>query len=208
MTPIPYSITYYVKKCLIRKIVTVVLLTAALAVLFSLYGREIFGESASPALIAVLSVALSLVPFLVSGLPKRLLDRSLEGEVVEITSKLSHKGTGRGGRRITDAPRGLYGRGGVYVQYARIRSYYLVVKTENGKRRRVPIGSVSVMQHNPFASLYHIGDRVGHVAGTEGVYVIHGQNNSFRHCIICDTHGSTDDTECNCCGMPYVIPKQ
>ena len=208
MTPIPYSITYYVKKRLIRKIVTVALLTAALAVLFSLYGREIFGEAAHPALIAVLSVVLCLVPFSASGLPKRILDRSLEGEVVEITSKLSHKGTGKGGRRITDAPRRMYGpRGGVYVQYARIRTYYLVVETEGGKRRRVPIGSVSVTQHNPFASLYHIGDKVGHVAGTEGVYVIHGQNNAFRHCIICDTHGSITDTSCNCCGMPYVIPK-
>ena len=179
MTPIPYSITYYVKKRLIRKIVTVALLTAALAVLFSLYGREIFGEAAHPALIAVLSVILCLVPFSASGLPKRILDRSLEGEVVEITSKLNHKGTGRGGRRITDAPRGMYGRGGVYVQYARIRTYYLVVETEGGKRRRVPIGSVSVTQHNPFASLYHIGD----------------------------THGSITDTSCNCCGMPYVIHK-
>ena len=208
MTPIPYSITHYVRKRFIRKIVTVAILTAALAVLFSLFGREIFGESAHPAFIAVASVLLCLLPFFISGLPKRLLDRSFEGEVVEITSKLSHKGTGKGGRRIIDAPRGIYGpRGGVYVQYARIRTYSLVVETEGGKRRRVPIGSVSVAQHNPFASLYHIGDKVGHVAGTEGVYVIHGQNNAFRHCIICDTHGSITDTSCNCCGMPYVIPK-
>lgn len=207
MTPIPYSITHYVRKCLIRKIVWVALLTAALAVLFSLFGREIFGDRASPALIAVLSVLLCLVPFFASGLPKRLFDRSFEGEVVEITSKLSHKGTGRGGRRITDAPRGMYGRGGVYVQYARIRTYYLTVKAPSGKRHRVPIGSVSVMQHNPLASLYHIGDRVGHVAGTEGVYLLRGQNISFRHCIICNSHGSVDDTSCNCCGMPYVIPQ-
>ena len=205
MTPIPYSITYYVRKRLIRKIAWVVLATAALAVLFSLYGREIFGERAAPAFIAVVSVLLCLVPFFASGLPKRLLDRSFEGVVKEIKSEVRVKYGHRGGRSIYAPPRNVTAPTGASRQVLRIHHYFLLVETDDGKLRRVSVADV--LSGNPISHLYAVGDCVGHLAGTTGVYLIKAKNVYIRHCIICDSHGSADDTSCNCCGMPYVIPQ-
>ena len=64
MTKIPYDITYYVRRQLIKKIVWVAVLTAALAVFFAFFGAAIFGERCPLWLVAIFSALITLLPFL------------------------------------------------------------------------------------------------------------------------------------------------
>ena len=208
MTKIPYDITYYVRRQLIKKIVWVAVLTAALAVFFAFFGAAIFGERCPLWLVAIFSALIALLPFLLSGLPRRLLDSSFEGVIKKIEVKQVSRNSHRGGVRVGTAVRhSLHNPGRSATVIELHHRYTLLIACEDGKERRVTLGT-SFSGGNIIASLYHVGDTVGHVAGTQGVYYIKQQNIHTRLCIICGSHGSSEDTSCHYCGMPYVLPEE
>lgn len=205
MTKIPYDITYYARRQLIKKITRVALLTVAIAVFFVFLGSSIFGERCPLWLTILLSTLITLLPFLLSGLPRRLFDRSFEGVIKKIDAKKVSRTSGRGG--VRNGYGALMGANAPRTTTIMInRRYSLLIACADGKERRVTIGEYS-SGDSIVASLYHIGDTVGHVAGTQGVYYIKQQNIHTRLCIICGAHGSSADTSCHYCGMPYVLPE-
>ena len=203
MPDIPYAITYYARRRLIRKTVAVSLLTLGLLLLFIFFGRDILGDKIPPVPYFIVSAVIVLLPMLLSRLPWLLLDRSFTGKVTGLRVKTSLKPTGRGGIRIDKATR-MPTHGNASRQYWVVRSYSLPVETEGGKRRHIPITDEAA------AKSFRVGDVVGHVKGTNGAYLISGGGSALRPrpCIVCSAMGSPDATECNCCGMPYVTVKK
>lgn len=200
---IPYAITHYARQRLIRKTVTVSLLTLGLLLLFILFGRDILGDAIPPVPYFIVSAVIVLLPMLLFRLPQLLLDRSFTGEVTKLRVKTSLKPTGRGGIRIDRATR-LPTHGNISRQYWVVRSYSLTVRTAEGKRRHIPITSEAA------AKSFRVGDTVGHVRGTSGAYLIAGKDSALRPrpCLICTTMGNPDATECSYCGMPCVTVKK
>lgn len=203
MTEIPYAITYYARREMLKRTVTVSLLTLGLLLVFLFFGRDILGEKLPPLPFALITAAIVLCPLIFSRLPALLLDRSFSGKVTGLRVKTTIKPTGRGGVRIDRATR-LPTHGNSSRQYLLVRNYSLTVLTKDGKRRHIPITAEAA------AKSFRVGDTVGHVRGTCGAYLIDGEGSTLRPrpCIICSAMGSPDATECNCCGMPYVTVKK
>ena len=203
MTEIPYAITYYARRQTVKRTVTVSLLTLGLLLLFIFFGRDILGDKLPPVPYYLILAVIVLLPALLSRLPALLLDRSFTGKVTGLRVKTTIKPTGRGGVRIDRATR-LPTHGNTSRQYLLVRYYSLTVRTEEGKRRHIPITAEAA------AKSFRVGDVVGHVRGTCGAYLIDGEGSALRPrpCLICSTMGSPDATECNCCGMPYVTVKK
>ena len=206
---LPADIQAFVK----RKVafcITIFLLAEAIAVLLI---TSILNSSfkLEPISLAVVCVLLVVCPFLISGFPRKLIDKPWRGKItkVDIDTKVDSRLVG--GKPI------------VYVK----NTIVLTIEKENGKvctKEVLSLGSRSNNTTNPWDSRdtrhgmdhyavgdvthdienYRVGDEVYHFWGLDDLICRREGGRDIVECVACSTTNPAHRKECFCCGRTLV----
>ena len=172
----------------------------ALLLLFSLIlyfgGERLFGYSRESKIICYTIVI--LLPFFITGVPIKLIDRSWSGKVVSVKIKTAvayHTESGSRG-----------------VPYTK-NTIILLVDTDHGTKR-ITVNEFGSKLHNG-ASVpsegkiehhtddYSVGDSVFHFYGLDHPFVIR-QNSDTVDCVVCGTQNKGENKTCYDCGHTLI----
>lgn len=137
-----------------------------------------------------------IIPFIVSGIPLKLIDKSWYGQIISIeteTVKAKEK-----------------------IHYATDRNHYLkqtaLVKTPNEKLYERRIYDEGTLLHENSGEVYSVGDTVVHVYGTDYLVPVCGPRKEPKDHVVCAYCGykslrdkDTDTKICKCCGCSTEI---
>lgn len=198
-----------IRKHIYRKIVLRILSFVALetlAVVFILFQRERIFEIAGGADLIISIAVLTILPFLITGVPFKLIDRTWRGTVVDVKVKTTIDFAGR-----FSASKNM---GSMYHK----NTIHLKVKRDDGKI--VDVKALELGIQNGVTSLFFdgvvfgrlddhldnfkIGDVVYHFYGLKRPYILHNTKKKFTYCVICGYRNFTSDSECSGCGHSLI----
>ena len=181
------------------RVIPCVLLFALTLTTILLWGEEIFDFPHLLARCVVYAIFL-LLPFLITGVPLKLIDKSFSGTViaVNVTEKI-----------------GIYSRsfakGGVYTRHDLV----LTIQTDEGKKIKYTALSLGVknrphqfppnlgaIEHH--TEEYSVGERVHKYYGFGGLYVEPKTQVDRKRCIVCGTQNGNEDSRCWSCHSELI----
>ena len=191
---LPASLKRRRNQRIIIRIVSCILLLAFVLVVMFLWGRQIFpipDDTIGDIFRIILYVLLSLLPFVITGVPKKLIDRSFSGTVTAVEIKETT---------------GTYTVGGRPWPYTK-EDMILTIKKDDGKSIKFNVLSLGVKEnHWRFVSVlgkiehhtteYNVGDRVHKYYGYKHLYVEPAKTQDSKQCIVCGVKNPLQSTVC------------
>lgn len=182
------------------RVLSCFLLLAFLIVVIIMWGDEVF-PFPRPTARYVAYAILMLVPFAITGVPHKLIDRSFSGTVLAVNVK---EGTG------------TYRMGSSIWPYTK-HDLVLTVQTDIGETINYTALSVGIKNHpsSPVPNIAKIeyqadnfsaGDRVHKYYGFKHLYVAPQTEVDRAHCIVCGTKNDNKDTVCWSCHSELISP--
>jgi hypothetical protein len=137
-------------------------------------------------------ITLILLPFIVTGVPLKLIDRSWKGEIIGINVKMG----------LVRSVNGKGVRDGSYLS--------LQIKRDDGKivDHTVSVFSLGYTMQSSRAKSefaeddYAVGDKVYHYYGIKRLLIIHKDNS--RECVICGSNNPDKNDRCFYCGHSII----
>ena len=137
-------------------------------------------------------ILLILLPFIITGVPLKLIDRSWKGEIIGINVDMGLN-------------RSVNGKGVREVSYL-----VLKIKRDDGKivDHTVSVFSLGYTMQSSRAKSefaeddYAVGDKVYHYYGIKRLLIIHKDNS--RECVICGSNNPEKNDRCFYCGHSII----
>jgi hypothetical protein len=137
-------------------------------------------------------IVLILLPFIITGVPLKLIDRSWKGEIIGINVKMG----------LVRSVNGKGVRDGSYLS--------LQIKRDDGKivDHTVSVFSLGYTMQSSRAKSefaeddYAVGDKVYHYYGIKRLLIIHKDNS--RECVICGSNNPDKNDRCFYCGHSII----
>lgn len=173
----------HTRNTVLKRIVPCVILLIAFIVLLLLFGSTICNTDNKVFQVSFYVVVM-LVPFVVTGVPFKLIDKTYEG----IVESVNIKTTVDSGSSVKPSREQLYKK----------NTIYLTVKLPNGKvcTKKVYEGKADLNQH---LETYKKGDRVFHLYGSKYTVVLPKANDIEVQCAICGERNKIEDDICRSC---------
>lgn len=128
-----------------------------------------------------------VIPFLISGIPFRVIDRDYFGEIIRID--ITNNKTKWMGYHT--------------VSYTRRMA---LIKTKEGKLYEKDIEYKGDIYSGDTQQIYSVGDKVIHVRRTDHLYPVReGKDDRPVVCVICGTTAQVGRKKCGCCGASLEI---
>ena len=198
---LPKDISGYVKKKVLRRLLCLLALLALFAAanvyLWSKL-REIDNINND---VYVYFIVISIIlPFLISGVPLKMIDKSWRGEVIAVD--------------ITEET-GAYARGKSVAPYTK-HVIILKVKKDNGTVCDVRAAEYGIKNHllgeavpnegniKHHMNDYHAGDLVYHFYGIPHNFVVSSDVTKPTNCVICGYQNKNEDEKCFNCGHSLI----
>ena len=197
-TKLPKDISAYVRNKTIKRILLLVALLAAFALANIYLWNEFKNTNAA---VHALFVAISVIlPFIISGVPLKMIDKSWRGEVISTEIR---------------EETGVYMHGIHAVPYTN-HVIILKVKKDNGEIREVraaeygsrnrlrgeEVPNEGNIQHH--MNDYGKGDLVYHFYGMPHNFVVSRDVNRPINCVICGYQNPKSDEKCSNCGHTLI----
>ncbi len=190
---IPEDLRAYAEKMFFRKFAPFVILETLFIVVLIFFGDSIFGIIDGRAAITVCYIITLILPFLITGFPFKLIDRTIYGVVenIEVVQAMT---------AYKDSAEGMMTCDNLVIH----------IKNYDGKAIKRTVKKSSADGDNKDRGLhedrylsdrYAIGDKVFHLYGTKR-YVRIGQDSI--DCAICDCRNDTSSDTCRSCGYTLV----
>ena len=182
---LPQDLQKYIRSRILKRLSVLIILIAAIGTLLFFLGDRIFDFENTGLKILCYAVTL-LIPFWLSGVPAKLIDSTWSGKIVDINTELTT------GSESSVKP----SQETLYTQ----RNVYLTVVTPDGRtvRRRVYSG------RDDTSSLWHIGDTVFHLYGTDQTVVIPRGAAASVSCPVCGRSCDVNDVRCTGCDHTLI----
>ena len=143
-------------------------------------------------------ILLLSVPFIISGIPFKIIDRSWSGTVTAVTVEESLKASGAGRPKLQ-----------------KNNELILTVKTDNGKELEHTILSFNskATSHSSGKIHHHehkvaVGDRVYKYYGFKFLYIIPQRHHEHKFCIVCGAKNKIKDKKCWSCDSELLFDPQ
>ena len=134
-----------------------------------------------------------LLPFVISGIPKKLIDRTYCGVIEDVEVTTSND---------VDMSWGKRGR----VCYKNV--VYLKIKTDDGGVIYKKVHSAISNKINDIQiQKYKVGERVFHLYGTPHTIIISKKSNEAIECAVCGSLNSHEHVKCRYCGHTLLSMK-
>lgn len=178
---------YSVRRALFR-IIPCGILLLVFGIVLALFGERVFNTENQMFRVSCYAVTM-LLPFAVTGVPFRLLDRTYWGTVDEVQVKTTAESVSS----VKPSLESLYQKNTVYV----------TVRLPNGKRihKKVCEGRA---EHTANFESYHKDDRVFHLYGTRYTVVLPKETDSLVQCAVCGDQNATTEECCRNCGHTLI----
>ena len=188
-TKLPKDLTLFSIKTALKRVVPCVLMLIAFAVALIFWGDVILPIEKEPVK-TILYVIVMLVPFAVTGVPYKMLDRTYSGTVqkVEITTT------------VDNAYHSKPTRESLYYK----NTVYLHVMQENGVviRQKVSEKDARAAQN---LEAYKVGDKVFHLYGSTQTIVLPEEKDELVQCAICGEANYKNESHCKLCNHTLVL---
>jgi hypothetical protein len=188
---LPEDIRKIVTRSVAKRVIPCIILEFILLWYVILFGEMSFKMVGIEVRILIY-IALILLPFIITGVPLKLIDRSWKGEIVAINVDMG-------------LDRSVNGRGVREVSYL-----VLKIKRDDGKTVEHTLSVFShsnAMKSNRARSEfaeddYAVGDKVYHYYGLPRLLVVH--SNDSRECVICGANNPYENDRCFYCGHSII----
>lgn len=193
---IPDDVRDYIRKKTAKRIFLLILLEAVMLVLIVFVGERVFGffEEFSRLLIYII---LMLIPFFVTGVPFKMIDKAWEGEVIAVDIETGYTTTKEAKGRLVGENRVWLtikkSDGTVFNE--RVKSYCFRASAAN-----VP----SSIKPEHFLNKYKVGSRVYHVKGLSNLVVLEPNKQSTITCAVCGQENDCERKKCWSCGHTLI----
>ena len=188
-TKLPKDLTLFSIKTALKRVVPCVLMLIAFAVALIFWGDVILPIQKEPVK-TILYVIVMLVPFAVTGVPYKILDRTYSGTVqkVEITTT------------VDNAYHSKPTRESLYYK----NTVYLHVMQENGVviRQKVSEKDARAAQN---LEAYKVGDKVFHLYGSTQTIVLPEEKDELVQCAICGEANYKNESHCKLCNHTLIL---
>ena len=194
----PTDIKKYVKKKIVTRVVSLILLITLSTCINALLW-DVFVTKSSTAIHIVFIIITLLLPFIISGVPIKLIDESWRGVAKDVEIRT---GTGV----YTNGA----GQSFPYVKHIVI----LTVERNGGKIQKIAIKEYGERSHKGFAvplegnirqhlDDYSIGDEVYHFYGLPTCLVV-SADKKRTNCVICGGENVFGEDKCHNCGHSLI----
>ena len=188
-TNLPKDLTLFSIKTALKRVVPCVLMLILFSVALTFWGDVILPIKKEPVK-TILYVIVMLVPFAVTGVPYKMLDRTYTGTVqkVEITTTVDNAYHSKPTRES------LYYKNTVYFH----------VMQENGVviRQKVSEKDARAAQN---LEAYKVGDKVFHLYGSTQTIVLPEEKDELVQCAICGEANYKNECHCKLCGHTLIL---
>ncbi len=185
---LPMDMRRCARKQALKRIIPCLFLIVLFGIVLILWGGRIFNNTNDTFRITGY-ILIMLLPFALTGVPFKLIDRTYLGEVTDVSliTTIDNESS------IWPTIEGAY----------RKNTVYLTVKLPNGRQIRkkvleARVGSLQPIEH------YRKGDCVFHLYGSRYTVIVPKSQNTQIVCAVCGTTNSTDDIVCRSCGHTVI----
>ena len=188
MKNLPKDLKTYAIKTALKSIIPCALLVICFAVALIFWGDVILPIDKDIIKVIVYTMVM-LVPFAVTGVPLKLLDKTYSGTVQKVEIKTT----------TDNVYHGQPTRENLYTK----NTVFLYVLQENGVtiRKEAYEGNTKLSQK---LDAYKAGDRVFHLYGSKQTVVLPGASDKYVQCPICGTINDKTYTDCEVYGHTLV----
>ena len=200
--PLPKSLRSKRNKAILSRVIPCFILLIACVVILVLWGERLFRVPSSDFIIVqkILYVLFLLLPFVITGVPLKLIDSSWDGVIADVKVR-ERIGT------YSRAP----GKPGMYTRHDLI----LTVIKSNGKKKKyvaLSLGKADFTWQNPpivgkiayHVEKYPIGAHVYKYYGFKQLYLAPSHDEDRKICIVCSTTNKNQDTTCGYCHSDLI----
>ena len=185
---IPVELKKHVRKTVLKRVVPCAILLTVFAVILVLFGNTICNTD-NKAFQVCFYVVVMLVPFAVTGVPFKLIDKTYEGVVEEVSVETTVDNESS----VKPTREHLY----------RKNTIYLTVKLSDGKRcsKKVYEGRANSKGN---WDMYKKGDRVFHLYGSKYTVILPKERDGEVQCAVCGDSNKIENDICRSCGNVLV----
>lgn len=198
---LPKDIVQYVNKKVIWRVIIFVLLEIAWIAVSALTWQY-FAAKTNVFFHISIVILLGIIPFWLSGVPFKLIDKSWMGTVTDVSVK---------------AETGTYIAGGGKAFPYDKNVIYLKVRTDNGEEKCIPAREFGIRSHPGFPvpnegditqhlNDYSVGDKVYHFYGLKYNYMVK-KNYDMIECVVCGCYNQQVRDHCINCGHSLIKEK-
>ncbi len=195
---LPRDLRIFVTKAVLKRVVPCLLLLVTFSVALIFWGDVILPIEKEIVKVIVYTMVM-LVPFVVTGVPYKMIDSTWVGEVVE--TKIVEENSFTNEVR----PR-MYGSVNVILN----------VKMPNGKTREIKLQGSTFAKHvnllfaasgnaNQTEDFYSVGNTVFHLYGSSQYIVLPKPADKTVQCPICGIKNDKNHEKCDSCGHSLII---
>lgn len=200
---LPRSLQIKRNRNILSRVIPCVILLAICVVIITIWGEKLFHipNDDYVAIQKSFYILFLLLPFVITGVPMKLIDTSWSGTISEIKIEES----------VGTYSRSL-GKPGLYTKHDLV----LTIVKDDGKKieyTALSLGQKNKPWQNPpvvgrieyQAEKYHIGERVHKYYGFKYLYISPYHNNEGKVCIVCGTPNNDQDTVCGLCHSELIM---
>ncbi len=200
---VPDDVKRYLQKKITARIAKCVVFELAVMLLLVFMGERLFsGLGAIGQILAY--IVLMAVPFFATGVPFKLIDRSWQGEVIDVGIKTTTAFT-------KDTRPKQYTENSVWLTIKKsdgeiIYEKFATFSLKGNRYNPIFASSAAVNSVKPehFLGKYNIGARVFHFYGFEHCLIVDEKNDDITTCIVCGQENDRNNKKCWVCGHSLI----
>ena len=176
----------HIRKNILKRVISFVLLEILLGMILLFFGNTLFRTEVKVFQYSCYLLVV-LVPFAITGVPFKLIDRSYCGRVEKVEIKTTYDNK----TPLKPTLENTYTK----------NTIYLSIRCSDGNliRKKAYEGPAKLQQH---LDTYQVGDFVFHLYGSKYTVVLPNKKQSHVQCLICGcANDKTEDTCRNCGGL-------
>ena len=199
---LPEDVKKYLQKKITSRIVKCVLLELAVMLLLIFMGERLFSGLGMVGQILAY-IVLMILPFIIMGVPLKLIDKSWQGEVIDVEVKTTAAFT-------KDVKAKQYTENSVWLTIKKSNGDIIYKKFAAFSSRGKPYNptqafwSIKDVKPEHFLGKYNIGAKVFHFYGFEHLLLVDENNKSTTTCIVCGQENDQSKRKCWECGHSLI----
>ena len=199
---LPEDIERYLQKKTINRIAKCVAFELAIMFLLAFMGERLFSALGTVCQI-IAYIALMVIPFIVTGVPLKLIDRSWQGEVTNVEVKTTAAFT-------KDVKAKQYTENSVWLTIKKSNGDIICEKAASFPLREKQyshtqaFGEIKDIKPEHFLGKYNVGVKVFHFCGFEHLLIVDENNKSTTSCIVCGQDNDQSRKKCWWCGYSLI----
>ena len=185
---LPKDLQIHCRKRILKRVIPCIILISVFATILALWGSVIFNTD-NKAFQTSCYIVVMLIPFVITGVPHKLIDSTYYGTVKEVDIVT----TTDNDSSVKPTREHLYSKNTIYLSIERPNGKLIYKKAYSGKAR---------LQQN--INAFNEGALVFHLYGTNHVVVLPDANDRHVHCSVCGSSNSIENDKCRNCGHSLI----